>query len=85
MRAVARANGANQIAIVIPYHWVIGSAGSLAGYSCGLRRKQKLIEVEHSYCCGIVIQPEPAPGHQKSAQPKPHFEAIDFHLFARAA
>lgn len=46
-RAVARANGANQIAIVIPCHRVIGADGSLTGYGGGLWRKQKLIELEH--------------------------------------
>ena len=45
-RAVARANGANQIAIVIPCHRVIGMDGSLTGYGGGLWRKQKLIELE---------------------------------------
>ncbi|MCZ4279197.1 trifunctional transcriptional activator/DNA repair protein Ada/methylated-DNA--[protein]-cysteine S-methyltransferase [Kiloniella laminariae] len=46
-RAVAQANGANQIAIVIPCHRVIGADGSLTGYGGGLWRKQKLIELEH--------------------------------------
>ncbi|OCX67071.1 6-O-methylguanine DNA methyltransferase [Thioclava sp. SK-1] len=49
MRAVARANGANQIAIVIPCHRVIGSDGSLTGYAGGLWRKQKLLEVEQAF------------------------------------
>jgi len=48
-RAVARANGANQIAIVIPCHRVIGADGSLTGYGGGLCRKQKLLEVERAY------------------------------------
>jgi len=38
--AVARANGANQIAIVIPCHRVIGADWSLTGYGGGLCRKQ---------------------------------------------
>ncbi|WP_020592493.1 bifunctional transcriptional activator/DNA repair enzyme AdaA [Kiloniella laminariae] len=46
-RAVAQANGANQIAIVIPCHRVIGADGSLTGYGGGIWRKQKLIELEH--------------------------------------
>jgi AraC family transcriptional regulator, regulatory protein of adaptative response / methylated-DNA-[protein]-cysteine methyltransferase len=48
-RAVARANGANQIAIVIPCHRVIGADGSLTGYGGGLWRKQKLIEIERQF------------------------------------
>ncbi len=46
VRAVARANGANQIALVIPCHRVIGADGSLTGYGGGIWRKQKLIELE---------------------------------------
>lgn len=48
-RAVARANGANQIAIVIPCHRVIGADGSLTGYGGGLWRKQYLIDLEKHY------------------------------------
>ncbi len=46
VRAVAAANGANKIAIVIPCHRVIGSDGSLTGYAGGLPRKQHLLELE---------------------------------------
>ncbi|WP_310621902.1 bifunctional transcriptional activator/DNA repair enzyme AdaA [Flexibacterium corallicola] len=49
VRAVARANGANQIAIVIPCHRVIGADGTLTGYGGGLWRKQKLIELERTF------------------------------------
>lgn len=49
VRAVAQANGANQIALVVPCHRVIGADGSLTGYGGGLWRKQKLIEIERSY------------------------------------
>jgi AraC family transcriptional regulator of adaptative response/methylated-DNA-[protein]-cysteine methyltransferase len=45
-RAVARANGANPIAIVVPCHRVIGSDGTLTGYGGGLWRKRWLIEHE---------------------------------------
>lgn len=48
-RAVARANGANQLALVIPCHRVIGSDGSLTGYGGGLWRKRRLIELEQGY------------------------------------
>lgn len=49
IRAVARANGANQIALLIPCHRVIGADGSLTGYGGGLWRKQKLLEIERQY------------------------------------
>lgn len=45
-RAVARANGANQLAIVIPCHRVINSNGELAGYGGGIARKKWLINHE---------------------------------------
>lgn len=45
-RAVARANGDNRIAILIPCHRVIGSDGSLTGYGGGLWRKKRLLELE---------------------------------------
>lgn len=48
IRAVASANGANKIAIVIPCHRVIGSNGKLTGYGGGIERKKWLLEFEHS-------------------------------------
>lgn len=48
VRAVANANGANRISIIIPCHRVIGSDGSLTGYGGGIWRKQKLLELECS-------------------------------------
>lgn len=45
-RAVARANSANQIAIVIPCHRVINTNGELGGYSGGITRKNWLINHE---------------------------------------
>lgn len=45
-RAVARANGDNPLAIVIPCHRVIGADGSLTGYGGGLWRKRRLLELE---------------------------------------
>ena len=48
-RAVARANGANQLALVVPCHRVIGSDGALTGYGGGLWRKQRLLEMERKY------------------------------------
>lgn len=48
-RAVANANGANQLAIVIPCHRIINSNGDLGGYGGGLARKQWLIQHEKQY------------------------------------
>lgn len=45
-RAVANANGANQLAIIIPCHRIINSNGKLGGYAGGLARKKWLIEHE---------------------------------------
>lgn len=46
IRAVARANGQNRIAILVPCHRVIGKDGSLTGYGGGLARKQWLLNHE---------------------------------------
>lgn len=46
VRAVARANGDNRIAILIPCHRVVGSDGSLTGYGGGLWRKKFLLDLE---------------------------------------
>jgi AraC family transcriptional regulator of adaptative response/methylated-DNA-[protein]-cysteine methyltransferase len=46
VRAVARANGDNRIAIVIPCHRVVGADGSLTGYGGGLWRKRWLLDLE---------------------------------------
>jgi O-6-methylguanine DNA methyltransferase len=45
-RAVAAANGANKVSIVVPCHRVIGSDGSLTGFGGGLARKRALLELE---------------------------------------
>ncbi|NUU77334.1 bifunctional transcriptional activator/DNA repair enzyme AdaA [Paenibacillus xylanilyticus] len=49
-RAVAQANGANQLAIVIPCHRVINASGDLGGYGGGLTRKNWLLMHEKSGC-----------------------------------
>jgi AraC family transcriptional regulator of adaptative response/methylated-DNA-[protein]-cysteine methyltransferase len=48
-RAVANANGANQLAIIIPCHRIIASDGTLGGYGGGLAVKQWLLEHEKNY------------------------------------
>jgi AraC family transcriptional regulator of adaptative response/methylated-DNA-[protein]-cysteine methyltransferase len=46
VRAVARANGENRIAILIPCHRVIGASGELVGYGGQIWRKRALLERE---------------------------------------
>jgi methylated-DNA-[protein]-cysteine S-methyltransferase len=46
IRAVATANGANALSIIVPCHRIIGSDGSLTGYAGGLKAKQKLLQLE---------------------------------------
>ena len=46
VRAIANANGANALSIIIPCHRVIGHNGSLTGYGGGLAAKRFLLELE---------------------------------------
>jgi AraC family transcriptional regulator of adaptative response/methylated-DNA-[protein]-cysteine methyltransferase len=48
VRAVARANGANRLAIIVPCHRIIGASGELTGYGGGLARKKWLLDHERS-------------------------------------
>ncbi len=48
VRAVANANGANAIGIIIPCHRIIGTNGKLTGYAGGLPLKKKLLELENN-------------------------------------
>jgi AraC family transcriptional regulator, regulatory protein of adaptative response / methylated-DNA-[protein]-cysteine methyltransferase len=45
-RAVANANGANQLGIIVPCHRIIRSNGNLGGYGGGIAHKQWLIDHE---------------------------------------
>lgn len=45
-RAIANANGANKLAIIVPCHRVIASSGDLGGYSAGVSIKKWLLEHE---------------------------------------
>jgi AraC family transcriptional regulator of adaptative response/methylated-DNA-[protein]-cysteine methyltransferase len=45
-RAVARANGDNRVAILVPCHRVVGQGGALTGYGGGLWRKRRLLDLE---------------------------------------
>jgi O-6-methylguanine DNA methyltransferase len=55
VRAVGRANGCNDIAIVIPCHRVIGANGDLTGYASGLPRKRWLLEHERRVIGGDLF------------------------------
>jgi len=46
IRAVASANGANSLALIIPCHRIIGSNGDLYGYGGGLAVKARLLKLE---------------------------------------
>ena len=46
VRAIARANGDNPIAVIVPCHRVVGSDGKLTGYGGGLHRKRFLLDLE---------------------------------------
>ena len=52
-RAVANANGKNNIAIIVPCHRVIGSNKELIGYAGGLWRKKWLLEHEAKVAYGV--------------------------------
>lgn len=45
-QAIGRAVGANPIPIIIPCHRVVGSDGSLVGYSAGVKTKEFLLRLE---------------------------------------
>lgn len=49
IRAVAAANGANALAILVPCHRIVGSSGELTGYAGGLSVKRKLLELEGAW------------------------------------
>ncbi len=48
IRAVASANGANAISIIVPCHRIIGSNGDLVGYAGGLTLKKRLLDLEQA-------------------------------------
>ncbi|MFA7326919.1 MAG: methylated-DNA--[protein]-cysteine S-methyltransferase [Candidatus Kapaibacterium sp.] len=47
IRAIATANGANAISIIIPCHRIIGSSGEMVGYAGGTPTKRKLLSLEN--------------------------------------
>lgn len=58
IRAVASANGANPLMIVVPCHRVIGQDGSLTGYAAGLERKAWLLNHEKGVYTPTLFQDE---------------------------
>jgi methylated-DNA-[protein]-cysteine S-methyltransferase len=52
-RAVANANGRNNIAVIVPCHRVIGSNKELVGYAGGLHRKKWLLDLEAKVAYGV--------------------------------
>jgi len=48
IRAVAGANGANAISIIVPCHRILGSDARLVGYAGGLATKKKLLQLENA-------------------------------------
>ena len=50
-RAVARANSANYLAIIIPCHRIIRNSGLIGGYNGGIHRKEWLISHEQQHVC----------------------------------
>jgi methylated-DNA-[protein]-cysteine S-methyltransferase len=52
-RAVANANGKNNVAIIVPCHRVIGANRELVGYGGGLWRKKWLLEHEMKVAYGV--------------------------------
>ena len=55
VRAVANANGANAIGIIIPCHRIIGNNGKLVGYGGGLPLKKRLLKLEQSFFQGTLF------------------------------
>jgi len=55
IRAVASANGANAISIIVPCHRIIGSDGSLCGYAGGLQTKRRFLRLENAFAQGVLF------------------------------
>ena len=52
-RAVANANGKNNVAIIVPCHRVIGANRELTGYGGGIWRKKWLLDHEMKIAYGV--------------------------------
>ena len=58
IRAVAAANGANAISIIVPCHRIVGSNGEMTGYAGGKNVKRKLLELEGNRKAELLLFPE---------------------------
>jgi methylated-DNA-[protein]-cysteine S-methyltransferase len=56
VRAVGLANGSNPVGVVVPCHRVIGTDGSLTGYSGGIERKSWLLQHEVKYSGNMLLR-----------------------------
>jgi methylated-DNA-[protein]-cysteine S-methyltransferase len=52
IRAIASANAANALSIIVPCHRIIGSCGEMVGYAGGIGVKKKLLKLEGSLDTG---------------------------------
>lgn len=50
VRAVANANGANALSVIVPCHRIVGNDRSLTGYAGGLEAKRFLLDLERDEC-----------------------------------
>lgn len=60
-RAVAQACGANFVAVAVPCHRVVASAGGLSGYRWGVERKAELLRVEGGLGLASTVEPATQP------------------------
>ena len=57
-QAVGGAVGHNEVSIIIPCHRVVGSGGSLTGFSAGVETKRKLLEWEGLDMSKLFVPPK---------------------------
>lgn len=67
VRAVARACGANPVAVLVPCHRVIGADGALTGYRWGIERKQTMLEREGSAATDVDVNGNASKGRRRRA------------------
>ena len=56
-RAVGRANGANQVAVIVPCHRVIGADGALTGYGGNCGANSGCWNMSAGASCGWILPP----------------------------